>query len=145
MTLITLLIVLGLEFHLKIGSEYRDFSWFTKLRHYFAGLFAERNFFESWGGVAIILLVPVVSLYALVSLFAGGLYWLVLFAISVVVLFLSIGPTRLEDSFEAYFHSVENDDYEAAGLHLNEINDSLKRIEKLEGNEQDENPVFCFI
>jgi len=138
MTLITLLIVLGLEFHFKIGSEYRDFSWFTKLRHYLSGLFAEQNFFESWGGVAIILLLPVVGVYALVSLFGGGLYWLVLFVVSVIVLFLTIGPTRLEDSFEAYFHSVEKDDYEAAGHHLNEINDSLKRIEKLEGNEQDE-------
>jgi len=138
MTLITLLIVLGLEFHFKIGSEYRDFSWFTKLRHYLAGLLSKQSFFESWGGIAIILLVPVIALYALVSLFGGGLYWLVFFAISVVVLFLSIGPNRLEDSFEAYFRSIDKGDFEAASHHLNEINDSLKRVDKIEGNEQDE-------
>ncbi|MCF6193739.1 MAG: regulatory signaling modulator protein AmpE [Kangiellaceae bacterium] len=136
--MITLLIVLGLEFYFKIGSEYRNFSWFTKLRHYLASLFSERSFFESWGGIAVILLVPVIALYAMVSIFGGGIYWFVLFIVSVVVLFLSIGPNRLEDSFEAYFHSIAKADYEGASHHLNEINDSLRRVEKIEGNEPDE-------
>ena len=55
MTLISLLLVLALEFHFKLGSEYRDFAWFNKAREYLTGLFSKQDFFESWGGVAIIL------------------------------------------------------------------------------------------
>lgn len=138
MTLISLLIVLGLEFHLKVGSEYRDFTWFTKLRHYLAELFAGKAFFESWMGLAIVLLLPSTLLFGFVSLFGGTLHWLVLLFTSVVVLFLSIGPKRLEDSFEPYFSSIDKGDLEGASHHLNEINVSLKRLESMEGGEQDE-------
>jgi len=118
MTLISLLIVLALEFHFKIGSEYRDFKWFTKARDYLTELFSNKNFFDSWGGIAIILLPPVLILYGFVSLFDGSLYWLVLFVVSIVILFLSLGPKSLEKSFEKYFESMQRDDLEAAYLHL---------------------------
>jgi len=138
MTLISLLIVLGLEFHFKVASDFRDFAWFTKLRHYLAEVFAEKAFFESWLGLAMILLLPSILLFGIVSLFGGALHWLVLLATSVVVLFLSIGPKRLEDSFEPYFCSIDKGDLEGASYHLNEINVSLKRLESMEGGEQDE-------
>ncbi len=138
MTLISLLIVLGLEFHFKVGGEHRDFTWFTKLRHYLAEFFSGKAIFDSWVGIALILLLPSILLYGVVSLFGGALHWLVLFCISVAVLFLCLGPKRLEDSYEPYFNSIAKGDLEGASYHLNEINVSLKRIEKMEGGEQDE-------
>lgn len=119
MTLISLLLVLALEFHFKLGSEYRDFSWFNKLRNYLTGMVGEQDFFDSWGGVAVILLTPVIALYVLASLFGGNSYWLVLLIISVLVLFLCLGPKPLELSLKAYFESMKRGDLEAAFLHLN--------------------------
>ncbi len=121
MTLISLLLVLALEFHFKLGSEYRDFTWFSKARNYLTHLFSEQDFFDSWGGVAIILLTPVLVLYALVSLFDGSLYWLVLMLVSIIVLFLCLGPKSLEQSFNVYFESMQRDDLEAAFLHLGQL------------------------
>jgi len=120
MTLISLLIVLALEFHFKIGSEYRDFKWFEKTRDYLAEIFSGKHFFDSWGGVCLILLAPVLILYGFVSLFDGTIFWLVLFIVSIVILFLCLGPHSLEKSFEKYFESMQGNDLEAAYLHLKE-------------------------
>ncbi len=120
MTLISLLLVLALEFYFKLGSEYRDFAWFKKVRDYLTGVFSKQAFFDSWGGIAIILLTPLVVLYALLSMFDGSLYWLVLLIVSVVLLFLCLGPKPLEISFKAYFESIQRGDLEAAFLHLDE-------------------------
>jgi AmpE protein len=135
MTLISLLIVLVLEFHFKIGSEYRDFSWFNKGRDYLTRIFSEQDFFDSWGGIAIILLTPVLLLYGLVSLFDGSLYWLVLFMVSVVVLFLCLGPQSLENSFKGYFESMQRDDFEAAFLHLEQQQDGSDKKDIPENDE----------
>lgn len=121
MTLISLLLVLALEFHFKLGSEYRDFTWFNKARDYLTSLFAEQDFFDSWGGVAIILMTPVLLLFAFVSLFDGSLYWLVLLLVSIPILFLCLGPKPLEHSFAAYFESMQRNDLEAAFLHLGQV------------------------
>ena len=135
MTLISLLLVLALEFHFKLGSEYRDFTWFTKARDYLTSLFSEQDFFDSWGGVAIILLTPVLVLYALVSMFDGSLYWLLLFLVSIVVLFLCLGPKPLEQSFKAYFDSMQRDDLEAAFLHLSQIHQDSENEDIPENDE----------
>jgi len=121
MTLISLLIVLALEFHFKIGSEYRNFNWFNKTRQYLSDRFSKNDFFESWGGVAIILLTPIILLYGLLNLFDGSLFLLFTLAVSIIILFLCLGPLPLEKSFEHYFIAVEKDDLEAAYLHLNRI------------------------
>lgn len=138
MILISLLIVLALEFHFKIFSELRDFSWFTKTRHFLFNQFSDKSFYEGWGGLLLIILLPVAVLYGFVSLFGGGLYWLIMFIVSVTVLFLSIGPKRLEESFDGYFKASESGDFEAASHHLDEINQSLNRLDTIENGEQDE-------
>jgi len=122
MTLICLLIVLALEFHFKIGSEYRQFGWFIKFRNYLAETFAARDFFESWAGIAIILLTPVLVIYGIVNIFEGTLYWLVTFVVSLLILFLCLGPKPLESSFKDYFAAMERNDQEAAFLHISKIN-----------------------
>jgi len=129
MTLISLLIVLALEFHFKIGSEYRNFNWFNKAQQYLSDRFSDKDFFESWGGIAIILLTPIGLLYGAFNLFDGSLFWLITLVVSIVILFLCLGPLPLEKSFEHYFKAVENDDLEAAYLHLNRIGSS-NEIEK---------------
>ncbi len=135
MTLISLLIVLALELHFKIGSEYRNFSWFNKSRDYLTSVFSEQDFFDSWGGIAIILLTPVLVLYGLVSVFDGSLYWFVLFMVSVVVLFLCLGPQSLENSFKEYFESMQRDDLEAAFLHLEQQQDDSDKNDIPENDE----------
>jgi len=143
MTLISLLIVFALEFHFKIGSEYRNFSWFNKIQQYLSDRFSENDFFESWGGIAIILLSPLALLYGALNLFDGSLFWLLSLAISIAILFLCLGPLPLEKSFEHYFKAVENDDLEAAYLHLNRVGSSneINKGDEITGNvdiEQDD-------
>jgi len=138
MILISLLIVLALEFHFKIGSEYRDFKWFDKFRDLLTDIFSEKGFFESWGGVCLILLSPILVLYGFVSIFDGILYEFVLFLVSVVVLFLTLGPISLEKSFEHYFESMERDDLEGAFLHLQQ--DDGQRSQEPDTESEQQNP-----
>jgi AmpE protein len=128
MILISLLIVLAIEFHFKLASEYRDYSWFEKFRGFIADSFADKGFFDSWLGIAIILLTPILILYGLVNIFNGPFYWLVLFIVSVALLFLSIGPKPLEKEFEKYFDSMDRGDSEAAYLHWYSINNGKEEV-----------------
>ncbi|MGB0495538.1 MAG: regulatory signaling modulator protein AmpE [Kangiellaceae bacterium] len=125
MILLSLLLVLSLEFHFKVGSEYRDFSWFEKLQNMLADAFAGKDFYEGWGGLFLILLLPCVILYGFVNIFDGVFYWLIYFIVSICVLFLSLGPTSLEKSLKPYFDAVDEDSVEAAYLHSQSIS-SLK-------------------
>jgi len=121
MILISLLIALALEFHFKLGSEYRNFSWFNLLRDRVSDFFADKAFFSSWGGIAIILLLPLLTLFIIVNLFDGLMYSVVLWLASIIILFLCLGPKTLENSFQGYFKSIKNEDYEGAFLQLNSI------------------------
>ncbi|MBV1907819.1 MAG: regulatory signaling modulator protein AmpE [Kangiellaceae bacterium] len=118
MILICLLVATALEFHFKIGSEYRKFAWFIKLRDLYTGLFADQGFFDSQWGIAILLLTPIVILWGASSLFDGVVFWLIWLVISALILFYSLGPIPLEKSFRGYFDSMERADFEAAYLHL---------------------------
>jgi membrane protein required for beta-lactamase induction len=121
MTLICLLIALALEFHFKLGSEFRKFTWFDSIRSFLSDQFSDNDFFESWGGIAIIILTPVLVLWGFTSIFDGMFYWFIMFIVSTVVLFICLGPKPLEESFKPYFESMENDDVEGAYLHIKEI------------------------
>jgi membrane protein required for beta-lactamase induction len=124
MTLICLLIAFALEFHFKLGSEFRKFAWFESLRTFLEEQFSDKAFFDSWGGIALIILTPILVLWAGTSVFDGMLYWLLLFIISTVVLFICLGPSPLEKSFKPYFDSMENDDIEGGYLHIKELKES---------------------
>ena len=135
--------MLALEFHFKVGSNFRVFSWFDKTRQYLSDTFSNKSFFESWGGVALILLLPVAFLYLFLNLFDGTIYWLLTFITSLIVLFLCVGPSTIENSFASYFNSMEKGDSEAAYLNLNKIgshSDDVipENIEKAGISEKDE-------
>lgn len=139
MILLSLIIVLALEFHFKIGSDFRgarDFSWFKSLQNKLFDIFSDKAFFDGWGGVTLILLLPPIILMGFVNLFDGVLYWLVYFLISVCILFLSLGPDSLEKSLKPYFDSVESDDVEAAFRHSQALS-SLKSADLDEEQEND--------
>jgi len=140
MILISLLIVLALEFHFKIGSQYRDFKWFEKARNFLAEVFSSRSFFDSWGGICVILLSPVLILYGFVSIFDGIIYSLVLLVVSIVVLFLTLGPISLEKTFENYFESMDRDDLEGAYLHLKQDDVELGAVADTDIEPEEQNP-----
>ena len=100
MTLITLLLVLVLEFHFKIGSQYRNFQWFIRCQEYLKDRLSSNAYFESWGGIATILILPLILVLLFLSLFEGNLYWILTFIVSFIILFLCIGPMTIEKSFE---------------------------------------------
>ncbi|PHS14048.1 MAG: hypothetical protein COA86_16270 [Kangiella sp.] len=140
MILLSLIIVLALEFHFKIGNDFRgvrDFSWFKSMQNKLFDIFSDKDFFESWGGVALILLLPPIILMGFVNLFDGVLYWLVYLLISICILFISLGPESLEKSLKPYFDSVENDDVESAFIHSQGLS-SLKSAKLTETNENEE-------
>lgn len=118
MALITLLIVLAIEFYLKQGSELRDFTWFKKLQKSCQNLLGDNDFFDGGGGVAVILLIPVIGLHILLNILPTPLETLGVFLISVAVLFYCLGPKPLFDSFSHYFQAMERGDVEAAFLSL---------------------------
>ncbi len=141
MILLSLIIVLALEFHFKMGNDFRgvrDFSWFKSLQNKLFDVFSERSFFEGWGGVILILLLPPIILMGFVNLFDGVIYWLVYLLISVCILFLSLGPDSLEKSLKPYFDSVESDDVESAFKHSQALSSlrSAKLDEKKETEEE---------
>ncbi len=137
MTLFALLIVLAIEFHFKIGSEYRQFSWFEKSIQFFQAKLGEKTFYQSWWKIGIILLAPVFVLFGFTSLFDGMLYSLILLIVSIPILFFSLGPRSLEESFSDYFSAMEREDTEAAVLHFNEIGASIDKS-RSEPKEKDE-------
>lgn len=118
MTLISVLIVLAIEFHFRKGSEYRNFNWFEQFHLKISDWLAEKPFFEGWGGVVCVIGLPVLALILFINAFDGGLYLLLLFLASCAVLFLSLGPHVLRDSFAPYFEALERGDAEAAYLNL---------------------------
>lgn len=124
MILICLIIALALELHFKLGSEYRDFTWFNKVKDFLTEKLSSYSFFESWGGVAIVLLVPIIFSYTVLSLFDGFLFGLLTFIFSAAILFLCLGPTPLEKSFDVYASSVEKGDIESAFLYLSDSESS---------------------
>jgi AmpE protein len=140
MILLSLIIVLSLEFHFKIGSDFRgarDFSWFKSFQNKLFELFSAHSFFEGWLGIALILLLPPLVLMGFVNLFDGVIYWLVYLLVSVCVLFLSFGPESLESSLKPYFDAVENDEVESAFYH----SQSVSRIKTPKTKEGEETPV----
>ncbi|PCI65075.1 MAG: hypothetical protein COB38_11830 [Gammaproteobacteria bacterium] len=140
MILLSLIIVLALEFHFKIGNDFRgarDFSWFKSLQNKLFDIFSDKAFFEGWGGVTLILLLPPIILMGFVNLFDGVLYWLVYLLISVCILFLSLGPDSLEKSLKPYFDSVDKGDVESAFKHSQALS-SLKYEKFNQEKESDE-------
>ncbi|TQV82784.1 regulatory signaling modulator protein AmpE [Aliikangiella coralliicola] len=120
MTLLTVLLVVALEYHFQWGAEYRSFGWFSSLQEKLDDMFGEHSFFEGWGGIGLILLIPVLIVGLFVGIFDGGFYYLILFIVSCVVLFLCLGPRPLEVSFRSYFEAMERGDEQAAYLLLNQ-------------------------
>ncbi|MDQ7050338.1 MAG: regulatory signaling modulator protein AmpE [Enterobacterales bacterium] len=121
MTLFALLIVLAIEFHFKLGSEYRKFDWFEKMIGFFKGWLEDKEFYQSWWQVGIVLLTPLVALIAITNPFDGFMYELIILLVAIPLLFFSLGPNSLEQSFAEYFAAMERDDTEAALLHLTQI------------------------
>jgi len=118
MTLISVLIVLAAEFYFHWGAEYRQFGWFDSLLSKCFEFFGDQAFFEGWGGLAIVLLAPVFVLSIIISLIPGFLYYPLLFLIACAVLFLSLGPKSLFESYKAYFEAMDRGDAEAGYLNL---------------------------
>jgi len=118
MTLISVLIVVALEYYFRWGAEHRSFSWFNSLQEKLDDQFAEHSFWSGWGAIALILLLPILALWLFLSLFSGPLYLLILFITACFILFMAIGPKPLSTSLKIYFDAMERGDEEAAYLAL---------------------------
>jgi len=118
MALISVLIVLALEHYLHWGAQYRSFNWFESLLEKLEEQFGENKFWQGWGGIGLVLLLPIVFLWVFLSVFSEPLYSLILFITSCAVLFLSIGPQSLTTSFKSYFEAMERGDEQAGYMAL---------------------------
>ncbi len=121
MTLITVLIVLAAEFYFHLNAEHRNLNWFQKIQTRIDEALGDKPFYEGWGGVLIVLLVPLLILWLVINLVTDELFHSVLFfLVSCIVLWFSMGPKPLIKSFAAYFEATERGDNEAAYLVLQE-------------------------
>ena len=118
MILISVLIVLALEFYLMRGAEYRRFGWFKYLQRQLSDLFVEHSWFDEWAGIVCVLLLPLVIVGLILNIFSGGVFTLIFFIASTVILFLCLGPKPLASSFSHYFEALERGDREAAFISL---------------------------
>jgi AmpE protein len=118
MTLISVLIVISLEYYFRWGAEHRSFSWFSSLQEKLEDQFAEHKFWSGWGGISVILLLPILVMWLFLNIFSGAFYLLVLFIVACLVLFMTIGPKPLKTSLKSYFDAMERGDEEAAYLAL---------------------------
>ncbi|TQV71387.1 regulatory signaling modulator protein AmpE [Aliikangiella marina] len=118
MTLITVLLVIAAEFYFKWGAEYRRFDWFDSLHVKLADSLGDKPLYQDWGGVMLILLLPLIILSVALSLVPDFVYGLVFFFVSCAVLFLCMGPKPLSETFAEYFIAMERGDAEAAFLNL---------------------------
>ena len=120
MTLISVLIVFAAEFYFHWGSELRHFRWFEFLQMKLADQLSDHSFYEGWGGIACVLLTPVLILAIFVGVLPGFFYYLGLFLVSCIVLFFCVGPRSLSQSYSTYFEAMERGDAEAGYLSLQE-------------------------
>ncbi|MDH5433420.1 MAG: regulatory signaling modulator protein AmpE [Gammaproteobacteria bacterium] len=120
MNLIAILIVMAIEFYFRWGSQYRSFQWFVTLQEKIEKQFSDKSFFESWGGVLLVLLAPVAILWLIAGVIGSGSYNLGYFVICIVTLFYSLGPQPLDKSLNSYFEAMERGDEQAAFLVLKE-------------------------
>lgn len=123
MTLLTVLIVIALEYYFRWGAQYRSFSWFDSLHAKLDDQFSGQDFWSGWVGIFLVLLSPCLILWLFINTFSDSVYSLILLAISCFVLFMTIGPKPLGGSFKNYFEAMERGDEEAAYLALQNESD----------------------
>ena len=124
MALLSVLIVFSLEFYFRWGSELRSYSWFEGYIEKIEAQFGDKEFYLTGIGAGLVVVLIPLLVFLVATAFSGPIYYLLLFVISVGVLFYCLGPNSLEASFERYFEATERDDQEAAYLILeNEAED----------------------
>jgi len=122
MTLISLLFVLILEYFFKISAifeeQFKYHNWFPAWRKWL-GNKVQQNWFRDWPGIAIIIGTPVLLLYNLVSdADKGFLFWLMQFALTLIVLVYCLGPIDQNEHLSEYFDAMESGDFQSAYHHV---------------------------
>ncbi len=123
MTLISVLIVVALEYYFSWGAEVRSFSWFQLMQDKLEDQFADKSFWQGWGGIAVILLLPLTVLWIFLSVFSGSFYSIILFLTACFILFMTIGPKQLSVSLSTYFEAMERGGRESCRAPLRTGND----------------------
>lgn len=124
MTLIAAIFVLTLELYLQNTGQYRQLDWFSAWQDKLAEWFGESFVYQTRFGLALILLTIPLLLLVSIALLDGFFQAMVLLVLSCYILFISIGPQSLKQSFEPYFEALQRQDEEAAFLALQQASNS---------------------
>jgi AmpE protein len=91
MLFISLLIALSLEFHFKIGSKFREFFLFHRWVRDLIIHRASKELLKGWVGIGIILCLPLLVLWSILTLFSieqGSFFY---FIFSTIILIVCLG------------------------------------------------------
>lgn len=121
MTLISLLIVLMLENFFRasavLENELQSHRWFPSWQQWISARF-DQKWFSDWPGLALILGIPVLTIYLLSDVDNGFLFWIFQLAISILVMIYCLGPVDQNPHLNQYFDAVERNDLQSAYHHV---------------------------
>ena len=100
MTLITVLLGLFLEHFVGYLDEFRKLGWFRAYSRWMTSSLG--NLGEEALGVLLIVLPPLLGLWAVIALFDGVMLGLIEIVVGVVVLLYCLGPRDLEAQVDAF-------------------------------------------
>lgn len=121
MILVSLLIILFLEYQFKISqqmaSRLQSHRWLRDWHDLIVGKSAETRPELIF---SLIILLPVLLVFWLTSLEGGFFLWLFQFLLTLFVLSYALGPIDQNQHLSAYFEAVERQDFQAAFIEVQE-------------------------
>jgi len=121
MILISLLLVLLLEHHMKVSYILKDrLSAHNWLPLWVETIEPKLHNQNVWFSLAVVLLLPVAIIYWLTSIDGDWLLSILQFGLTILVLIYSLGPMNQNAHLSAYFKAVKRDDLQAAYIEVQE-------------------------
>ncbi len=119
MILLSIVLVLLMEWYFRISPSYRHFHWFLRYRGFIHGQFPAQ--FDHLGGLFLILGLPALLLGLLLGLGDNRLADVVRVVVSGALLWYCLGPQDVRTVLAGYLAALERDDTQAAFDHARDI------------------------
>ncbi|MES9969481.1 MAG: regulatory signaling modulator protein AmpE [Candidatus Thiodiazotropha sp.] len=110
MTLTIILICLIAERFILEHHRYRDNSWFNTYNQWFERHQLPQRMRQGVIGIMLLILPPLLALWAVQHLFEDALFGLLWFVISVAILLYCLGPIDLDATVNRYMDAVDRDE-----------------------------------
>lgn len=121
MTLLSILLVLVLEWYFRLSPSYRSFRWFLRFREFIHQQFPAQ--FDHIGGLFLIAGLPAIVIALINGLGESVAMQAVHIVVGALILWYCLGPKDLRTVLAGYFSALEREDPQSAWEHLRELMD----------------------